>query len=126
MSASAEPHLDAKTRPLKSVRRVPTRRLGGTLRRRRRLRAGIVQLTYVAGASVLGMIVPRIAVGAPVPGSRVAELLVAVGAAFVPFIGVVYSLLFLVVQFGAITFTPRLNLFRDAPIVLHAFSFFAG
>jgi hypothetical protein len=30
------------------------------------------------------------------------------------------------VQFGATTFTPRLNLFRDAPIVWHAFSFFTA
>ena len=37
-----------------------------------------------------------------------------------------YSLLFLVVQFGTTTFTPRLNLFRDSPIVWHGFSFFTG
>lgn len=50
-------------------------------------------------------------------------MLVAVGAGFVPFIGIVYSMLFVVVQFGSTTFTPRLNLFRDDPIVWHAFSF---
>jgi uncharacterized membrane protein len=53
-------------------------------------------------------------------------MLVAVGAGFVPFIGFVYSMLFLVVQFGSTTFTPRLNLFRDDPIVWHAFSFFTA
>jgi uncharacterized membrane protein len=53
-------------------------------------------------------------------------MLVAVGAGFVPFIGIVYSMLFLVVQFGSTTFTPRLNLFRDDPIVWHAFSFFTA
>jgi uncharacterized membrane protein len=51
---------------------------------------------------------------------------VAVGAGFVPFIGIVYSMLFLVVQFGSTTFTPRLNLFRDDPIVWHGFSFFTA
>jgi uncharacterized membrane protein len=53
-------------------------------------------------------------------------MLVAVGAGFVPFIGIVFSLLFLVVEFAATAFTPRLNLFRDAPIVWHAFSFFTA
>jgi uncharacterized membrane protein len=53
-------------------------------------------------------------------------MLVAVGAGFVPFIGFVFSLLFFVVEFGATAFTPRLNMFRDAPIVWHAFSFFTA
>jgi uncharacterized membrane protein len=35
-------------------------------------------------------------------------------------------MLFLVVQFGSTTYTPRLNLFRDDPIVWHAFSFFTA
>jgi uncharacterized membrane protein len=50
----------------------------------------------------------------------------AAGFSVVTFIGIVYSLLFLVVQFGSTAFTPRLNLFRDAPIVWHAFGFFIG
>jgi hypothetical protein len=37
-------------------------------------------------------------VGATVESGRAVELLVAVGAAFVPFIAIIYSLLFLVVQ----------------------------
>ena len=102
------------------------RRVGRALQARRRLRAGIVQLVYVAGAVALGVIIPRISVGSPVPTSKATEMLVAVGAGFVPFIGIVYSMLFLVVQFGSTTFTPRLNLFRDDPIVWHAFSFFTA
>jgi hypothetical protein len=90
------------------------------------LRAGIVQLVYVAVAVVLGVIIPRISIGSAVPTSRATEMLVAVGAGFVPFIGIVYSMLFLVVQFGSTTFTPRLNLFRDDPIVWHASSFFTA
>jgi uncharacterized membrane protein len=85
-----------------------------------------VQLVYVAGAVGLGVVIPRISVGSSVPTSKATEMLVAVGAGFVPFIGIVYSMLFLVVQFGSTTFTPRLNLFRDAPIVWHAFSFFTA
>jgi uncharacterized membrane protein len=86
----------------------------------------MVQAAYILAAVGLGMLVPRISVGATVESRRVTELLVAVGAAFVPFIGIIYSLLFLVVQFGSTTFTPRLNLFRDSPIVWHGFSFFTS
>jgi uncharacterized membrane protein len=38
-----------------------------------------------------------------------AQMLFAIGASLVTFIGVVFSLLFLVVQFGSSTFTPRLD-----------------
>src|SRR5262249_4639468 len=50
----------------------------------------------------------------------------AVGAATTTFIGIVFSLLFLVVQFGSTAFTPRLNLFRDAPIVWRTFALYTG
>ena len=81
---------------------------------------------YVLAAVALGLAVPGIPIGFTVSSGRVIEALVAVGIGIVTFIGVVDSLLFLVVQFGTTTFTPRLNLFRDAPIVWHVFGFFAG
>jgi uncharacterized membrane protein len=90
------------------------------------LRTGIVQLVYIGGAVGLGVLVPKISIGSTVATSKATEILVAVGGGFVPFIGIVYSMLFLVVQFGSTTFTPRLNLFRDDPIVWHAFSFFTA
>jgi hypothetical protein len=102
------------------------RRIGPALRARRRLRAGIVQLVHITVAIAFGVLIPRISVGISVPTSRATEMRVAVGAGFVPFIGIVYSMLFLVVQFGSTTFTPRLNLFRDDPIVWHGFSFFTA
>jgi uncharacterized membrane protein len=85
-----------------------------------------VQLIYVLCAFALGLLVPRIPVGFTVSSVRAVDSLLAVGAGVVAFIGIVYSLLFLVVQFGSTTFTPRLNLFRDAPIVWHGFGFFTG
>ena len=85
-----------------------------------------MQLIYVLAAIALGLLVPRIPVGFTVASGRAIDSLLAVGAGIVTFIGIVYSLLFLVVQFGSTTFTPRLNLFRDAPIVWHAFGFFTG
>jgi uncharacterized membrane protein len=102
------------------------RRLGHALRGRRRLQAGVVQLIYVLAAFALGLLVPRIPVGFTVSSVRTIDALLAIGAGIVTFIGIVYSLLFLVVQFGSTTFTPRLNLFRDAPIVWHGFGFFTG
>jgi uncharacterized membrane protein len=101
-------------------------RLGRGLGRHRRLRSGIVQFFYVLSAVLVAFVVPRIPVGFTVSSSRTSELLVAIGAGTTTFIAVVYSLLFLVVQFGSTTFTPRLNLFRDAPIIRHSFGYFTA
>ncbi|MBS1892125.1 MAG: DUF2254 domain-containing protein [Actinobacteria bacterium] len=96
------------------------------LRRRRRLRAGILQLLYLLAAVALGFLAPKIDVGFVLPSNRAIELLLAVGAGTVTFIGLVFSLLFLVVQFGSTSYTPRLTLFRDSPVVWHAFAFFTA
>ena len=104
----------------------PVRKLGRALRRRRRLRVGITQLLYVLAGVALGLLLPLIPVGFTVPQAGAAQMLFAVGAGLLTFIGVVFSLLFLVVQFGSTTFTPRLNLFHSAPIVWHAFAFYTG
>src|SRR5687768_3133442 len=101
------------------VRAFRRERLGRELRRRRGLRATSGPTRVCAR----GRRAPTRRAGDTdwVHGGRVIEALVAVGIGIVTFTGVVYSLLFLVVQFGTTTFTPRLNLFRDAPIVWHAF-----
>jgi uncharacterized membrane protein len=49
-----------------------------------------------------------------------------VAAGLIALIALIYSLLFLVMQFGWTTLTPRLTLFRDDPLVWHAFGFFMG
>ena len=118
MSAGAGSAAYAETRPV--------RKLGRALRRRRRLRVGITQLFYVLAGVALGLLLPLIPVGFTVPQAEAAQMLFAVGAGLLTFIGVVFSLLFLVVQFGSTTFTPRLNLFHSAPIVWHAFAFYTG
>src|SRR5271156_2014194 len=102
------------------------RRLGPALRRGRRLREGLVQLLYILLAAALALLVPRIPVGFTVPAGEARTALLSIGTAVVPFIGIVFSLLFLVVQFGTTTFTPRPNLFRHAGIVWHAFSYFSA
>src|SRR5262249_38427525 len=95
----------------------PGQEIVHVLRRRRRLRAGIVQLLAVAIAVALAFLTPHVGIGFEIATNRAIEMLIAVGAGTVTFIGIVYSLLFLVVQFGSTTFTPRLTMFRDAPIV---------
>ncbi len=104
----------------------PIRKLGRGLRRRRRLRVGITQLFYVLAGVFLGLVIAQIPVGFTVPRVETVQVLLAVGAGLLTFIGVIFSLLFLVVQFGSTTFTPRLNLFYTAPIVWHAFGFYTG
>jgi uncharacterized membrane protein len=101
-------------------------RMGAALRGRRRLRTGAIQAAYILTAVGLGLTVPNIPVGLTVESRPVTEMLIAVGASFVPFLGITYSLLFLVVQFGSTAFTPRLNLFRDSAIVWHGFSYFTA
>jgi len=94
------------------------RELARVLRRKRRLRAGSLQLLATAAAVGLAFLMPQISIGFEIPTTRAIEMLIAVGAGTVAFIGIVFSLLFLVVQFATTTFTPRLNLFRDDPIGL--------
>ena len=100
--------------------------LARVLRRKRRLRAGTVQLLGVAAAVGLAFLAPHVHIGFDIPTTRAIEMLIAVGVGTVTFIGIVFSLLFLVVQFASTTFTPRLNLFRDDPIVWRAFAFYTA
>jgi uncharacterized membrane protein len=100
--------------------------LARVLRRKRRLRAGVVQLLGAIIAIGLAFLIPQIPIGFDISTSRAIEMLISVAAATVTFIGIVYSLLFLVVQFGSTTFTPRLNLFRDDPVVWRTFAFYTA
>lgn len=100
--------------------------LARVLRRQRRLRAGVVQLLGAVVALGLAFLVPQIPIGFEISTSRAIEMLISVAAATVTFIGIVYSLLFLVVQFGSTTFTPRLNLFRDDPVLWRTFAFYTA
>ena len=92
----------------------------------RRVRAGLVQGVAVAAGAGLGFAIPQISGGPTIAASAAAQLLVGLAAGILPFIGLVYSLLFLVTQFGSTNLTPRLNLFRDNPLVWRAFSYFLG
>ncbi|MFC9660036.1 DUF2254 family protein [Nocardia sp. NPDC127606] len=96
------------------------------VRIRRRVRAGLAQLVFVAVGLGAGLVVPRIAWGPRVSSAQVIDTLLAIGLGLLGAVAVIFSLLFLVVQWVATTFTPRLMLFRDDPIIWRAFGFALG
>lgn len=102
------------------------RPLGRFARPRRRLRAGLVQLMCALAGLVLGLLLPRITTGSTVASTRVADALVAVGFGVLGLVTIIFSLLFLVVQWAFTSLSPRLNLFRDDPIVWRTFGFAVG
>ena len=83
----------------------------------RRARAGLTQTIGVLLGAGAAIGLTRIEVGPQVSTSSVATVLIGLGGAVFGTLAVIFSLLFLVVQWVASTFTPRLTLFRDAPIV---------
>ena len=95
-------------------------------RPRRRLRAGLVQLLFAVAGLGLGLLLPRITVAPTVASSRVTETLIGVGFGVLGLVTVIFSLLFLVVQWAFSSLSPRLNLFRDDPIVWRTFGLAIG
>ncbi len=95
-------------------------------RPRRRLRAGLVQLLCALAGLGLGLVLPRITTDSTVASTRVTDALVAAGFGVLGLVTVIFSLLFLVVQWAFTSLSPRLNLFRDDPIVWRTFAFAVG
>ncbi|WP_406194410.1 DUF2254 domain-containing protein [Kitasatospora sp. NBC_01560] len=96
------------------------------LRRRRRARADAGQLLAALAGLGLGVTLPRISGGPMTPAGPVTEIVLSLGIGLLGAIALIFSLLFLVVQWAATTFTPRLTLFRDAPIVWRTFALTIG
>jgi uncharacterized membrane protein len=116
----------ARRRPGAVMQSMAARGLGRFARPRRRLRAGLVQLLCVLAGLVLGLLLPRITTDATVASTRVTDVLVAVGFGVLGLVAIIYSLLFLVVQWAFSSLSPRLNLFRDDPIIWRTFAFAVG
>jgi uncharacterized membrane protein len=70
--------------------------------------------------------VPTLDAGARIPSVEVAALLAGTTAGLLALTGIVFALLFLVVQFAATAQSPRLHLFRDNPLVWHALGLVVG
>ncbi|MFD9339129.1 DUF2254 family protein [Streptomyces sp. NPDC060028] len=92
----------------------------------RAMRRDLSQLVCAVVGLALGLLAPLLSVGPQVEPGRVATLLFTIGFGVISLVSIIYSMLFLVVQFSASTFTPRLGLFRDEPIVWWAFAFTVG
>ena len=116
----------ARPGPGAVMQSLAARPLGRFGRPRRRLRAGLVQLLCALAGLGLGLLLPRISTDATVASTRVTDALVAVGFGVLGLVTVIFSLLFLVVQWAFSSLSPRLNLFRDDPIVWRTFGFAIG
>jgi uncharacterized membrane protein len=111
----------------RAVRRgAATSRPGRFDRPRRRLRAGLAQLLFAVAGLGLGLLLPRITAAPTVASTRVTEALVGVGFGVLGLVSIIFSLLFLVVQWAFSSLSPRLNLFRDDPIVWRTFGLAVG
>ena len=95
-------------------------------RRRHRLRAGLTQLLFVAAGLVAGIFVPKITVSPLVSSGKIVDLLFTAAVTVISLVTVIYSLLFVVVQWVSGAFSMRLALFRDDPIVWRAFAYAIG
>ena len=108
------------------MRSLAAGRLGRFGRTRRRSRAGLVQLLCALAGLGLGLLLPRITTESTVASIRVTGALVAAGFAVLGLVTVIFSLLVLVAQWVFSSLSPRLNLFRDDPIVWRTFAFAVG
>jgi uncharacterized membrane protein len=108
------------------MRPLADRQLGRFRRPQRRFRAGLVQLLCVLAGLGLGLGLPRITTGPSAASTRVTEALIAVGFGTLGLVSIIFSLLFLVVQWAFGSLSPRLNLFRDDPIVWRTFGIAVG
>jgi len=108
------------------MRGLAARRPGRFSRPRRRLRADLVQLLFTVVGLGLGLLLPRVTVAPTVASSRVTETLIGVGFGVLGLVSIIFSLLFLVVQWAFSSLSPRLNLFRDDPIVWRTFGLAVG
>jgi uncharacterized membrane protein len=70
--------------------------------------------------------VPKITVSPLVSSRKIVDLLFTAGVTVISLVTVIYSLLFLVVQWVSGAFSMRLALFRDDPIVWRAFAYAIG
>lgn len=92
----------------------------------RAMRRDLAQIVCAVAGVALGVLVPRISPGPQVDAGPVVTLLFTLGFGVISLVSIIYSMLFLVIQFSASTFTPRLGLFRDDPIVWRTFAFTVG
>jgi uncharacterized membrane protein len=100
--------------------------LVAALHRNRTVQAGLAQLLVGTTALALGLVLPKIDRGPQISSGAAQPFLFAVAGGLITFIALVFSLLFLMIQYATTTFSPRLTIFRDDPRVWRAFAVFIG
>jgi len=90
-------------------------------------------LAYAAGAVVLGMSVPRLealylpGLSAPISANAAIALLSAIASGMLPLTGLVFSLAFVMVQFSATAYSPRLvTWFAGSAMMSHSLGVFTA
>jgi uncharacterized membrane protein len=96
------------------------------LKLHRRTRAGLVHLLAATVALILGILLPQLGRDPQVSADAAQAFLFALAGGLITFIALVFSLLFLMIQYATTIFTPRLNLFRDDPRLWRTFAVFIG
>ncbi|MFI8823550.1 DUF2254 family protein [Streptomyces sp. NPDC053431] len=104
----------------------PARSTGRVVRPRRALRAGAAQIVAGAVGFALGVLLPRLGDGYQVAAVRAVDVLKVVGVGVLSVGTLIFSLLFLVVQWAAGNFSHRLLLFRSDPLVWRVFALVVG
>ncbi|WP_081615621.1 DUF2254 family protein [Nocardioides sp. Iso805N] len=108
------------------MRTAPPAPTGRLLHARRQLRAELAQVVCALVGLGLGVLMPRLASGPGMQGSRLVEPLMTLGIGVIGVVSLIYSLLFGVVQWSASSFSPRLRLFRGDPLVWRTFALAIG
>ncbi|MGW2014195.1 DUF2254 family protein [Streptomyces sp. NPDC001927] len=104
----------------------PDRSAERVVRPRRALRAGASQVLAAALGFVLGLLLPGIDGGYQVAAERAVDVLKVVGLGVLSVATLIFSVLFLVVQWAAGNFSHRLVLFRTDPVVWRLFALVVG
>ncbi|MFC9590842.1 DUF2254 family protein [Streptomyces sp. NPDC056944] len=104
----------------------PDRSAERVVRPRRALRAGVSQVFAAVVGLALGLLLPRIDGGYQVTAVRVVDVLKVSGVGVLSVATLIFSLLFLVVQWAAGNFSHRLLLFRSDPVVWRVFALVVG
>jgi uncharacterized membrane protein len=95
-------------------------------RPRRQLRTGLTQLVYALAGLALGLLLPQITAWSAVASHQVTNSLIGVGFGILGLVTLIFSLLFGVVQWAFGSLSPRLNLFREDPVVWQTFGLAVG
>src|SRR5688572_15892855 len=108
-------------------------RVGGHFIRVRRLRVWIIPAAYVIAAIALSFVFSaldrraEVTLGLNTDPDTARDVLAVIGGGMITFTGIVFSMVFLMIQFSATAYSPRLTRwFRDDRTLLNCFGIFTA